>query len=368
MAIFKEEVNKLNKTLSEISEMVDIDKLKGEIIGLEEESQSEDLWKNGQKGSLLMKVLASKKSTVENIKILKDSINSYLELINESTNEDINQLESDSAKDLDILKSKIKKVEQDLQFSGEYDEHDALMTISGGAGGVDAQDWASMLLRMYLRWADKNKFKIEILTSSPGEEAGLKSALIRVSGNRSFGFLRGEKGVHRMVRLSPFNSANLRHTSFALVEIIPDFKDSVDVQINTDDLKIDAFKASGAGGQSVQKNSSAIRITHKPSGIVVAVQNERSQSQNKNIALEILKSRLVDLEIQKNKDKKSELKGEFVSAEWGNQVRSYVLHPYTMVKDVRTGYEVTDVNSVLDGNINEMLLEYLRYSKKSQIK
>jgi len=171
-----------------------------------------------------------------------------------------------------------------------------------------------------------------------------------------------------MVRLSPFNSANLRHTSFALVEIIPDFKDSVDVQINTDDLKIDAFKASGAGGQSVQKNSSAIRITHKPSGIVVAVQNERSQSQNKNIALEILKSRLVDLEIQKNKDKKSELKGEFVSAEWGNQVRSYVLHPYTMVKDVRTGYEVTDVNSVLDGNINEMLLEYLRYSKKSQIK
>ena len=246
MAIFKEEVNKLNKTLSEISEMVDIDKLKDEIIGLEEESQSEDLWKNGQKGSLLMKVLASKKSTVENIKILKDSINSYLELINESTNEDINQLESDSAKDLDILKSKIKKVEQDLQFSGEYDEHDALMTISGGAGGVDAQDWASMLLRMYLRWADKNKFKIEILTSSPGEEAGLKSALIRVSGNRSFGFLRGEKGVHRMVRLSPFNSANLRHTSFALVEIIPDFKDSVDVQINTDDLKIDAtWKVNG---------------------------------------------------------------------------------------------------------------------------
>ncbi len=203
------------------------------------------------------------------------------------------------------------------------------------------------------------------MTTSPGEEAGIKSALIRIKGEKAFGFLKGEKGVHRLVRLSPFNSANLRHTSFALVEVIPDFQESVDVEINNDDLKVEAFKASGAGGQSVQKNSSAIRLTHRPSGIVVSVQNERSQSQNKNIAMQILKSRLVDLEIQKNKEKEDEMKGEFVSAEWGNQVRSYVLHPYTLVKDVRTGYEVSDVSSVLDGDLDQILLEFLRFSKKS---
>ena len=264
------------------------------------------------------------------------------------------------------FQKEIKNLETELQFSGEHDQFDVLMTISGGAGGVDAQDWASMLLRMYLRWADKKKFKAEILTSSPGEEAGIKSVLLRISGEKIFGLLKGEKGVHRLVRLSPFNSANLRHTSFALVEVIPDFQESIDVQINNDDLKIEAFKASGAGGQSVQKNSSAIRLTHKPSGIVVSVQNERSQSQNKNIALQILKSRLVDLENIKNKEKENELKGEFVSAEWGNQVRSYVLHPYTLVKDIRSGFEMSDVQKVLDGEIDQLLFEFLKFSKKSQ--
>ena len=223
-----------------------------------------------------------------------------------------------------------------------------------------------MLLRMYTRWTDKKNFKAEILTSSPGDEAGIKSVLLRISGEKAFGLLKGEKGVHRLVRLSPFNSANLRHTSFALVEVIPDFQESVDVEINNDDLKIEAFKASGAGGQSVQKNSSAIRLTHKPSGIVVSVQNERSQSQNKNIALQILKSRLVDLENIKNKEKENELKGEFVSAEWGNQVRSYVLHPYTLVKDIRSGFEMSDVQKVLDGEIDQLLLEFLKFTKKSQ--
>jgi peptide chain release factor 2 len=312
-----------------------------------------------------MTILASKKSFYKNIDQLNSSLESYFQLSQEASTEDINILEKDSIKDLQSIEQGIEDLKTELQFSGEHDNFDALITISGGAGGVDAQDWASMILRMYLRWADKRKFDVDLLTTSPGEEAGIKSAMIRIRGEKAFGLLKGEKGVHRLVRLSPFNSANLRHTSFALVEVIPDFQDSTEVEINHDDLKVEAFKASGAGGQSVQKNSSAIRLTHKPSAIVVSVQNERSQSQNKNIAMQILKARLIDLEIQKNKDKENELKGEFVSAEWGNQVRSYVLHPYTLVKDVRTGYEIADVNSVLNGDLDHILLEFLKFSIKS---
>ena len=366
MAEFKKIILNLRDNVSEINSLIDFKKLELEIEELEKKSQSEDIWKDRKIGSQLMTSLASKKSFLEKINSINSSVESYYQLMQDSSEEELLTLEKDSIDEISNIQKEIKNLETELQFSGEHDQFDVLMTISGGAGGVDAQDWASMLLRMYLRWADKKKFKAEILTSSPGEEAGIKSVLLRISGEKIFGLLKGEKGVHRLVRLSPFNSANLRHTSFALVEVIPDFQESIDVQINNDDLKIEAFKASGAGGQSVQKNSSAIRLTHKPSGIVVSVQNERSQSQNKNIALQILKSRLVDLENIKNKEKENELKGEFVSAEWGNQVRSYVLHPYTLVKDIRSGFEMSDVQKVLDGEIDQLLFEFLKFSKKSQ--
>ena len=366
MAEFKKIILNLKDNVSEINSLIDFKKLELEIEELEKKSQSEDIWKDRKIGSQLMTSLASKKSFLEKINSINSSVESYYQLMQDSSEEELLTLEKDSFDEISNIQKEIKNLETELQFSGEHDQFDVLMTISGGAGGVDAQDWASMLLRMYLRWADKKKFKAEILTSSPGEEAGIKSVLLRISGEKIFGLLKGEKGVHRLVRLSPFNSANLRHTSFALVEVIPDFQESIDVQINNDDLKIEAFKASGAGGQSVQKNSSAIRLTHKPSGIVVSVQNERSQSQNKNIALQILKSRLVDLENIKNKEKENELKGEFVSAEWGNQVRSYVLHPYTLVKDIRSGFEMSDVQKVLDGEIDQLLFEFLKFSKKSQ--
>lgn len=366
MVEFKKTITNLRDNMSEINSLVDFQKLENEIKELESKSQSPDIWKDRKIGSQLMTSLASKKSFLDKINSLNSSIESYYQLSQDSSDEDLKILEKDSSEEIKNIKDEIIKIEKDLQFSGEHDEHDVLMTISGGAGGVDAQDWASMLLRMYTRWTDKKNFKAEILTSSPGDEAGIKSALLRISGEKAFGLLKGEKGVHRLVRLSPFNSANLRHTSFALVEVIPDFQESVDVEINNDDLKIEAFKASGAGGQSVQKNSSAIRLTHKPSGIVVSVQNERSQSQNKNIALQILKSRLVDLENIKNKEKENELKGEFVSAEWGNQVRSYVLHPYTLVKDIRSGFEISDVQKVLDGEIDQLIFEFLKFTKKSQ--
>ena len=366
MVEFKKTITNLRDNMSEINSLVDFQKLENEIKELESKSQSPDIWKDRKIGSQLMTSLASKKSFLDKINSLNSSIESYYQLLQDSSDEDLKILEKDSFEEIKNIKDEIIKIEKDLQFSGEHDEYDVLMTISGGAGGVDAQDWASMLLRMYTRWTDKKNFKAEILTSSPWDEAGIKSALLRISGEKAFGLLKGEKGVHRLVRLSPFNSANLRHTSFALVEVIPDFQESVDVEINNDDLKIEAFKASGAGGQSVQKNSSAIRLTHKPSGIVVSVQNERSQSQNKNIALQILKSRLVDLENIKNKEKENELKGEFVSAEWGNQVRSYVLHPYTLVKDIRSGFEMSDVQKVLDGEIDQLLFEFLKFTKKSQ--
>ena len=366
MAEFKKIILNLRDNVSEINSLIDFKKLELEIEELEKKSQSEDIWKDRKIGSQLMTSLASKKSFLEKINSINSSVESYYQLMQDSSEEELLTLEKDSFDEISNIQKEIKNLETELQFSGEHDQFDVLMTISGGAGGVDAQDWASMLLRMYLRWADKKNFKAEILTSSPGEEAGIKSVLLRISGEKIFGLLKGEKGVHRLVRLSPFNSANLRHTSFALVEVIPDFQESIDVQINNDDLKIEAFKASGAGGQSVQKNSSAIRLTHKPSGIVVSVQNERSQSQNKNIALQILKSRLVDLENIKNKEKENELKGEFVSAEWGNQVRSYVLHPYTLVKDIRSGFEMSDVQKVLDGEIDQLLFEFLKFSKKSQ--
>ena len=366
MAEFKKIILNLRDNVSEINSLIDFKKLELEIEELEKKSQSEDIWKDRKIGSQLMTSLASKKSFLEKINSINSSVESYYQLMQDSSEEELLTLEKDSFDEISNIQKEIKNLETELQSSGEHDQFDVLMTISGGAGGVDAQDWASMLLRMYLRWADKKNFKAEILTSSPGEEAGIKSVLLRISGEKIFGLLKGEKGVHRLVRLSPFNSANLRHTSFALVEVIPDFQESIDVQINNDDLKIEAFKASGAGGQSVQKNSSAIRLTHKPSGIVVSVQNERSQSQNKNIALQILKSRLVDLENIKNKEKEDELKGEFVSAEWGNQVRSYVLHPYTLVKDIRSGFEMSDVQKVLDGEIDQLLFEFLKFSKKSQ--
>lgn len=366
MAEFKKIILSLRDNVSEINSLIDFKKLELEIEGLEKKSQSEDIWKDRKKGSQLMTSLSSKKSFLEKINSINSSVESYYQLMQDSSEEELITLEKDSLDEISNIQKEMKNLETELQFSGEHDQFDVLMTISGGAGGVDAQDWASMLLRMYLRWADKRNFKADILTSSPGEEAGIKSVLLRISGEKAFGLLKGEKGVHRLVRLSPFNSANLRHTSFALVEVIPDFQESIDVQINNDDLKIEAFKASGAGGQSVQKNSSAIRLTHKPSGIVVSVQNERSQSQNKNIALQILKSRLVDLENIKNKEKENELKGEFVSAEWGNQVRSYVLHPYTLVKDIRSGFEMSDVQKVLDGEIDQLLFEFLKFSKKSQ--
>ncbi len=263
------------------------------------------------------------------------------------------------------IEKKVDLFEFDTLLSGPYDKGNALLSLNAGAGGTDAQDWAAMLERMYLRWAERSGFQTEIIHLSEGEEAGIKSATITITGKYSYGYLRAEKGVHRLVRLSPFDAAHRRHTSFAQVEVLPEVtaEDPV-VSINPEDLEIDVFRSAGAGGQNVQKNATAIRITHKPTGIVVTCQNERSQLQNKENALKVLRGRLYQKKLEEQEKQISNLKGEFQKIEWGSQIRSYVLHPYQLVKDHRTGYEEGNTQSVLDGEIDGFIHAYLKDGKQ----
>lgn len=266
------------------------------------------------------------------------------------------------------LEAEVAALEQELEkrsfaamLSGMYDESDAILAIHAGAGGTDSQDWAAMLQRMYLRWAEERGYKTEILDLTEGEEAGIKSVTISVSGRYAFGYLRSEKGVHRLVRLSPFDAAHRRHTSFALVEVLPQVAmDSPDVQINPGDIEIEVYRSSGAGGQNVQKNSTAVRIRHIPSGIIVTCQNERSQSQNRESALSVLRARLLQLQQAKQDAEIAVLRGDYTKAEWGSQIRSYVLHPYQLVKDHRTEFEVGNSQAVLDGALDGFMEAWLR--------
>ncbi len=266
------------------------------------------------------------------------------------------------------LETEISSIEAELEersftamLSGPYDSDNALLAIHAGAGGTDSQDWAAMLLRMYLRWAERRGYQTEILDTTEGEEAGIKTVTIAVNGEYAYGYLRSEKGVHRLVRLSPFDAAHRRHTSFALVEVLPQVAfDSPEVQVDPAEIKVDVFKSSGAGGQNVQKNATAIRITHIPTGIVVTCQNERSQTQNREFAMGILRARLLEIKKAEREDEIAVLRGEYTKAEWGSQIRSYVLHPYQMVKDHRTEYETGNTQAVLDGGLDGFMEAYLR--------
>ena len=275
------------------------------------------------------------------------------------------QLEDESLRpelteEIKAFESELGRRELRAMLSGPHDRGDALLAIHAGAGGTDSQDWADMLQRMYLRWAESKGFETEILDQSPGEEAGIKSVTIAVNGRFAFGYLKSEKGVHRLVRLSPYDAAHRRHTSFALVEILPTVEDVAEVKINPDDLRIDVYRSAGAGGQNVQKNMTAVRITHLPTGVVVTCQNERSQNQNRENAMRVLRARLLEMLEKEKADELAELRGEYTKAEWGSQIRSYVLHPYQMVKDHRTEHEVGNAQSVLNGNLDSLIEAYLR--------
>lgn len=303
-----------------------------------------------------MKQLSALREEIQTWQTLSHKIQEGLELAH---------LEDESLRpDLEIelqnLESEISRRELSTLLSGKYDHGDALLAIHAGAGGTDSQDWAEMLERMYLRWAENHGYQIEILDLSEGEEAGIKSITIAINGDYAYGYLRPEKGVHRLVRLSPFDSAHRRHTSFALVEVLPQVESNDDIQINPDDLRIDVYRSSGAGGQNVQKNSTAIRITHLPTGLVVTCQNERSQTQNRENAMRVLRARLLEIKQQEQEQQMAELRGEYTKAEWGSQIRSYILHPYQMVKDHRTDYETGNTQAVLNGAIDGFIEAYLR--------
>ena len=305
------------------------------------------------------------------VKMLSD-IETELDEIKELS-EIIDETETGAEKEKQDLEDKISAIEKELDklefkllFSGEYDRSDAILTIHSGAGGVDAQDWAEMLLRMYLRFAEKNNFKAKIADETRGQEAGIKSVTVEISGLYAYGNLKSEGGVHRLVRLSPFNSDNLRQTSFALVEVLPVIEDIEQVAINPQDLRVDVYRSSGAGGQSVNTTDSAVRITHIPTGIVASCQNERSQMQNREQAMKILKAKIHQKYLDEQAKEKAKLRGESVSAEWGSQIRSYVLHPYKLVKDHRTKYETVNAEKVLEGNLEEFIQHFLEWSKKNQ--
>ncbi|MBC6935758.1 MAG: peptide chain release factor 2 [Chloroflexi bacterium] len=326
------------------------------IHRLEEQSGAADFWNDPETAQKIMQEIARLKEEVGRWNSLAQRINDALEL----AQFDDRSLLDDLTNEVNALTEIVDRMALQALLSGPYDRDNAILAIHAGAGGTDSQDWAQMLERMYLRWAEENGYKVEILERSEGEEAGIKSVMMSVKGEYAYGYLQSEQGVHRLVRLSPFDASNRRHTSFAKVELWPDIQGQLDIEINEKDLRIDTYRAGGAGGQHVQKNDTAVRITHIPTGIVVQCQNQRSQMQNRERALQILKARLFEMERKKQEAQLATLKGENINAEWGNQIRSYVLHPYQLVKDHRTDYEVGNTGAVLDGRLNDFMDSYLR--------
>jgi peptide chain release factor 2 len=329
---------------------------------LERQAAAPDFWNDPQDAQRVLRELSQARATVDTWNDLEAKARELLDLVQMAVAEEADAaLAEDLAMETDALARRVNQLEFELTFSGPFDQRNAILAIHAGAGGTESQDWAEMLLRMYLRWAERRGYEAEVFESMPGEEAGIKSVTFEVRGPHAYGLLKGERGVHRLVRLSPFDAAHARHTSFALVEVMPEVEDSAaEIEIDPDDLRIDVFRASGHGGQNVQKNSTAIRITHLPTGIVVTCQNERSQFRNRESALKVLKARLLDIEERKRDEEQARIKGEHVSAGWGNQIRSYVLHPYKLVKDLRTGYETSDASAVLDGELDNLIEAYLK--------
>lgn len=307
-----------------------------------------------------MRQLTAAKNTVHTWRQLEKKIVELTDMATLALEENDQSLQGEIQHEIGAIISQLDKLEIQLMLSDEYDDRNAILALHAGAGGTESQDWAEMLMRMYLRWAERHQYQANILDISPGEEAGIKNATVEIKGEYAYAYLKSEHGVHRLVRLSPFDADHARHTSFVLIEVLPEAEGETDLHINPDELKIDTFRSSGPGGQHMQKTSSAVRITHIPSGIIVSCQSERSQHQNKESAMKVLYARLLQLEREKREAEKTKLKGKRIEAGWGNQIRSYVLHPYKMVKDHRTNYETSNAAAVLDGDMDEFITTYLR--------
>ena len=345
--------------------LFDLDKLALKSSELDKEINSEHFWDNLREAQKKINQFNSINDKINRYKSFLTSINELEEtytLLKDSYDEELHQILSS---EVESIEKEFNKFSIDVLLVGEYDDSNAIIDIHPGAGGTESQDWAEMLYRMYIRFAEKNNFKIQMIDYLEGDGAGLKSVSFMIKGKNVYGLLKSEKGVHRLVRISPFDASGRRHTSFASVEVTPEISNNIDINIDEKDLKIDTYRSSGAGGQNVNKTDSAVRITHIPTGIVVTCQNERNQIKNRETALSILKSRLYLLKQEEQKKKISSIQGEQKNIEWGSQIRSYVFCPYTMVKDHRTNYETVDVKSVLDGNIDEFINAYLKYEVKN---
>lgn len=328
-----------------------------QLSQFEKEIEAPDFWGNPSEAQKVMKQYNAVKTDVETWRDFSRRLHDALELAQLDDESLRSELETETA----AIEAELEKRSFTAMLSGKYDQDSAILAIHAGAGGTDSQDWAAMLERMYLRWAEERGFSTEIFDLTEGEEAGIKSVTIAIEGEYAFGYLRAEKGVHRLVRLSPFDAAHRRHTSFALVEVLPQVAmDEADIEIDPGDVKMDVYRSSGAGGQNVQKNATAVRLTHIPTGIVVTCQNERSQTQNREFAMRILRARLLELKQAEREEERAVLRGEYTKAEWGSQIRSYVLHPYQMVKDHRTDHETGNTQAVLDGDLDAFMEAYLR--------
>ena len=342
--------------------LFDISTLEKELKKLEAETVDPNFWQDTKNSNKILSRIKKIKSKVLSYRKIENDIKNLKELTELTNIEPDEEIAKDIIKSTKISEKEIEKLEIATLLSGNYDNNNAIVTIHPGAGGTESQDWAEMLYRMYTRWATKNNYEVKELDYLEGEEAGIKSVTFEIIGEYAYGYMKGEMGVHRLVRISPFDSGGRRHTSFASVEVLPEITDDIEIDINSDDLRIDTYRASGAGGQHINKTSSAVRITHIPTNIVVACQSERSQIQNRETAMKMLKSKLLDLKEKEQKEKIEDLKGDQKDIAWGSQIRSYVFCPYTMVKDHRTNYEVGNVEAVMNGEIDEFMREYLKLS------
>ncbi|WP_342432998.1 peptide chain release factor 2 [Neobacillus sp. FSL H8-0543] len=356
----RNELEKTAKKLTDFRGSLDLENKEARIAGLDDEMLQPDFWNDQEKAQIV----------INEANALKDQVNEFRELVESYENLDLTyelvreesdaELQADLEEELTQLTTRLNDFELQLLLSEEYDKHNAILELHPGAGGTESQDWGSMLLRMYTRWAEKKGFKVETLDYLPGDEAGIKSVTLAIRGHNAYGYLKAEKGVHRLVRISPFDSSGRRHTSFVSCEVMPEFNDEIEIDIRTEDLKIDTYRASGAGGQHINTTDSAVRITHLPTNVVVTCQNERSQIKNREAAMKMLKAKLYQREIEQQEKELLEIRGEQKEIGWGSQIRSYVFHPYSMVKDHRTSTESGNVQAVMDGDINPFIDAYLR--------
>ncbi|MDD4493308.1 MAG: peptide chain release factor 2 [Eubacteriales bacterium] len=353
------EIEELKKSVEEMRWSLDLPRISNEIEELEHKTAEPEFWNNPENSQKIMQRVTALKKKADRFRQIEkkwEDLKTLAELGNEEEDASV----VPEVKELfDDVKDGIEALKLETQLSGQYDRNNAILTLHAGAGGTEAQDWVEMLLRMYTRWAEQNGFTINTVDFLPGDEAGIKSVTVFVEGENAYGYLKGEKGIHRLVRISPFDANKRRHTSFASCSVMPEMDETVTVDIDPGDLRIDTYRSSGAGGQHINKTSSAIRITHLPTGVVVTCQNERSQHQNKETAMKILTSKLLELKEQEQKDKVEDIKGEYKEIAWGSQIRSYVFCPYTLVKDHRTNYEEGNVEAVMDGRLDKFIKTYL---------